>query len=150
MPNYGYSIEFYPNFKQVNTTDEIGEEIIKIALYHRTCSESYLYPHFKDLDDSYGVKVSGKNWVDISDNLANKGHAIKMLQDSYNILPEETLVFGDYNNDLDMLKQAKYSFAMENAHENVKHIANYQTKSNDEFGVEFILEQLITAKTNSN
>lgn len=138
--------EFYPNFKQVNTTDEISEEIIKIALYHRECSETHIYPHFKDLNANYGVKVSGKNWIDISDNLANKGHAIKMLQKNYNISPEETLVFGDYNNDIEMLKQSTYSFAMENAHQNVKDIANFNTKSNDEFGVELILEKLLEAK----
>lgn len=138
--------EFYPNFKQINTVDEITEKIIKIALYDKTCSETNIYPYFKELNSSYGVKVSGKNWLDVSDNLANKGRAIKLLQQNYNISPEETLVFGDYNNDLDMLQQAKYSFAMENAHENVKDIANYYTKSNDEFGVELILEELIQAK----
>lgn len=139
-------VEFYPDFKQVNTTNEISEEVIKIALYHNECSETHIYPHFKDLDDTYGVKVSGKNWVDISDNLANKGHAIKMLQKNHNISPDETLVFGDYNNDLEMLKQSTYSFAMANAHQNVKDIANFNTKSNDEFGVELILEKLLEAK----
>lgn len=139
-------IEYYPDFKQINKTEDIPEDIIKIALYHEACSETHIYPHFKNLSSDYGVKVSGKNWVDISDNSANKGEAIKLLQNRHNISREETLVFGDYNNDLDMLKQAEYSFAMENAHQNVKHIANYQTKSNDEFGVELILEKLLQAK----
>ncbi|MEP1487232.1 MAG: HAD family hydrolase [Algibacter sp.] len=138
--------EFYPNFKQIDSTEEINETIIKIALYHNECSETHIYPHFKDLDGTYGVKVSGKNWVDISDNLANKGHAIKILQKNHNITAEETLTFGDYNNDIEMLKQSTYSFAMENAHQNVKDIANFKTKSNDEFGVELILEKLLEAK----
>ena len=45
-----------------------------------------------------------------------------------------------------MLKRASFSFAMENAHQNVKDTANYKTKSNDEFGVEVILKELIKAK----
>ncbi len=69
-----------------------------------------------------------------------------MLQNQLNILKEETMVFGDYNNDLKMLELADFSFAMENAHPNVKNVANYQTKSNDEQGVEFILEQVIKSR----
>ena len=53
------------------------------------------------------------------------------------------MVFGDYNNDLEMLQLADFSFAMANAHPNVKKTANYSTKSNDELGVESILEKVI-------
>ena len=56
------------------------------------------------------------------------------------------MVFGDFNNDLEMLACADYSFAMENAHPNVKKTANFLTKSNDDFGVETVLEQLVRAK----
>ena len=138
--------EFYPNFKQIDAIDQINEEIIKIALYDRSCSETHLYPYFKSLNSIYDVRVSSKNWVDISDSLANKGHAIKMLQKHFNISPDETLAFGDYNNDIEMLKQSTYSFAMKNAHQNVKDISNFSTKSNDEFGVEVILEKVLEAK----
>ena len=45
-----------------------------------------------------------------------------------------------------MIEQADYSFAMQNAHPNVTKAARYSTKSNNENGVEHILEQLIEAK----
>ena len=61
----------------------------------------------------------------------------------YNIKPDELLVFGDYNNDLEMLALAEFSFAMENAHPNVKNAARYATSSNDDHGVEKILEKLV-------
>jgi hydroxymethylpyrimidine pyrophosphatase-like HAD family hydrolase len=138
--------EFYPNYSVISNIDDIEEDIIKIALYHNESSETFLYPHFKDLGTYYDIKVSGKNWLDISENIANKGFAIKKLQEDYNISQDETLTFGDYNNDLSMLEQSTFSFAMENAHQNVKNIANYSTKSNNEFGVEVILEKLIKAK----
>lgn len=138
--------EFYPHFKQINNIDEISEEIIKIALYDKSCSETHIYPHFKNLNSIYDVRVSSKNWVDISDCFANKGQAIKMIQKLHNISPDETLAFGDYNNDIEMLKQSTYSFAMDNAHQNVKDISNFSTKSNDAFGVELILEKVLKAK----
>lgn len=139
-------MEYYPNFQVIDSIDEVEEDIIKIALYHDMDSEKYIYPHFKHLRPQYQVNISGKHWVDLSDDSANKGYAIELLQKTYNISANETLAFGDYNNDIEMLKLANYSFAMENAHENVKQIALYQTKSNNDLGVEIILEKLIQAK----
>lgn len=138
--------EYYPTFSVIESIDNIKEDIIKIALYHSEDSETYIYPLFKQFEPEYKIKISGKHWVDISDDLANKGHALELLQKTYNISHEETMVFGDYNNDIEMLKLGSYSFAMENAHPNIKEIANYKTKSNDNFGVEYILEKLIEAK----
>lgn len=139
--------EYYPNFEVIKSIEAIKEDIIKIALYHSEDSEKHVFPFFNGLEPEYEVKISGKHFVDISDNLANKGYAINMIQNHYQISPKETLVFGDYNNDLEMLKLATFSFAMDNAHDNVKKIANYKTKSNDNFGVESILEKLIESKS---
>src|SRR5690606_16915071 len=138
--------EYYPNFQVIDSIEEIKEDIIKIALYHDIDSEKYIYPLFKHLEPNYQVKVSGKHWVDLSDYFAHKGHAIELLQQTHHISANETLAFGDYNNDIEMLKLSTYSFAMENAHENVKKIACYETKSNNDLGVEIILEKLIQAK----
>ena len=138
--------EYYPNFTLIDGIDDIEEDIIKIALYDSINSEKHIYPLFKQFENEFKIKISGKNWVDISDELANKGHALELLQNTYNISKEETLVFGDYNNDIEMLKLASYSFAMANAHQNVKDISNFETKSNDDFGVEYILEKLIKSK----
>ena len=55
--------------------------------------------------------------------------------------------YKDYNNDLEMLRLAHFSYAMENAHPNVKKEARFSTKSNDQAGVEIILEQLLNAKS---
>ena len=56
------------------------------------------------------------------------------------------MAFGDYNNDIEMLKTAYFSYAMENAHPLVKETANFTTKSNANFGVEYILDLLIKEK----
>ena len=138
--------EYYANYIIIDHISEIEEEVYKVALYHQDNSEKHIYPHVKHLEPEYKVKVSANHWVDISDDLANKGHAIKLLQDMHNITQDETMAFGDYNNDIEMLKLATYSYAMENAHQNIKDITNYMTKNNDNFGVEVILEKLIKAK----
>ena len=45
-----------------------------------------------------------------------------------------------------MLEDAHYSFAMKNAHPEVKKIARYETENNDNFGVEKILQKLIDSR----
>ena len=60
------------------------------------------------------------------------------------------MVFGDFNNDLEMIDQAFFSYAMANAHDNVKRAARFQTTSNNEAGVEIVLQELIKAKNNQN
>ena len=55
------------------------------------------------------------------------------------------MVFGDYLNDIEMLEVAKFSFAMKNAHEEVKKTARFMTESNSNLGVEKIIEQVINS-----
>ena len=54
---------------------------------------------------------------------------------TYNVSREETMVFGDYYNDIEMLKKAEYSFVMENAPEDMKQYGKYIAASNTEAGV---------------
>lgn len=135
--------EYYASYEIHDDFSTVTDEIIKIAVYHNVSAEEHIYPAMKDLEDQIKVKVSGLNWVDLNHTNANKGFALEKMQERFGISPEETMVFGDYNNDLEMLGKAKYSFAMENAHPNVIEIANYRTTNNDDFGVERILEQLL-------
>ncbi len=137
--------EYYSEYVTTNSLEDVVEEVIKIAVYHYDGSEKNIYPWVENLQPSYKVKVSGENWVDISHPNAHKGYALDKLQQLYGIGPRETLVFGDYNNDLEMLALSDYSFAMANAHKNVLKAAKYKTLSNDQYGVEVVLEQLLTA-----
>jgi len=135
--------EYYSEFEVVDQQSAVNEEVLKVAIYHFENSERFIYPTVKPLEKSLKVKVSGSNWVDVSHVNAHKGFALQQLMATHNVAANELMVFGDYNNDLEMLALANYSFAMANAHPNVLNIANYQTKSNDDFGVEVILEQLL-------
>jgi len=138
--------QYYSSYELVEDLKQVDSEILKVAIYHFENSEQYIYPHVQHLEGDLKVKVSGMNWVDISSPNANKGFAIEKIQKMYGITPQETMAFGDYNNDLEMLALADFSFAMENAHLNVKEVAKYETYSNDAFGVERILEKLVSPK----
>ena len=55
------------------------------------------------------MTISGDMWMDCMAIGVSKGRAIKILQESLEIKPEETMVFGDQLNDLEMIRQAYYS-----------------------------------------
>lgn len=141
--------EYYSKYQVVEDLMQLpDDDFFKVAIYHFESSENYIYPVVKHLEDILQIKISGSNWVDISDPQVNKGKAVQLLQSKYGISKEETMVFGDFNNDLEMIEQAYFSYAMANAHNNVKLAAKFQTTSNDEAGVEKILDELIKAKKN--
>ncbi len=51
---------------------------------------------------------------------ASKGAAIRFLQQHLGFKFEETMSFGDYFNDVEMLKESYHSYAMDNAHPEIK------------------------------
>ena len=81
------------------------------------------------------VVVSGEHWVDVMNRTADKGAALRRLQRELGITPAQTMVFGDYLNDLQMLDAAEWSFAMENAHPDVIARARHLAPSNNDNGV---------------
>lgn len=140
--------EYYTAYKIVDDLTKVtDDDFMKIAVYHFESSEACILPNISGLTEDYQITVSGQNWLDISHKDANKGYALNRLQEDMGISKNETMVFGDYNNDLHMLELAHFSYAMENAHPNVKKIANFETKSNTNQGVESILEKLINSRS---
>lgn len=135
--------EYYTEFEVIENLHLFEDEVMKIAAYHFESSERYIYPLVSEYEDSLMVKISGRHWVDISHPLAHKGHALDKIQRELGIGPEATMVFGDYNNDLEMLALADFSVAMANAHPNVAKAARFTTLSNEEMGVEVVLEKFL-------
>lgn len=132
-----YVSQFYTgNQKMDDLTKPLDDSIFKIAVYHSEGSEEHLYPVLKQFEKyNLEVVVSGKHWLDIMNKDINKGNAVEKLQKTLNISREQTMVFGDYMNDIEMLRKAEYSYAMENAHPSVKEAAKFEALSNNSFGV---------------
>lgn len=135
--------EYYTDFAITPELQTVNDPILKVAIYHFESSEQFIYPAFRELEGPLKIKVSGSNWVDVSHPDAHKGFALSQLMARRGIGREQLMVFGDFNNDLEMLELADYSFAMANAHPNVLKTARYRTASNEEQGVERVLEQLL-------
>ncbi|MEO6283601.1 MAG: HAD family hydrolase [Dyadobacter sp.] len=134
---------YFERYEVVKDLTEIeDDQFLKFTLCDLAGSEGNSYPHYKHYQNSLQVKVSGPIWLDISHKDANKGKAMEVLQEKFNVTFDQTMVFGDYLNDLEMLTKAHYSYAMANAHPDIKKIARFIAKSNDENGVVEVLSEL--------
>ncbi|MEN8765420.1 MAG: HAD family hydrolase [Wenyingzhuangia sp.] len=136
--------EYFCEYEMVNSFEDLPDDVFfKIALCNYESSEKNIYPYLASIVKDWKVTVSSKQWLDIAIPNNHKGNAVSCLQEKYGISEEETMAFGDYLNDIEMLKKATYSFAMENAHSEVKQVASKITLSNHAFGVETIIGKLI-------
>lgn len=135
--------EYYTDFTITTNLPGVSDPILKVAIYHFKSSEQFIYPAFESLEGKLKIKVSGQHWVDVSHPDAHKGFALDQLMKQRGIGADEVMVFGDFNNDLEMMALSNFSFAMENAHPNVVKAARYRAGSNDNLGVERVLEKLL-------
>lgn len=143
-------LNHYEKYEVVDDLLKVQDDVIlKVTLCDLTGAEENAMPQVQHFGEELQVKLSGEIWIDFNDKNAQKGNALKALQDSLNIKKEETIAFGDYLNDLELFEHSGRSYAMENAHDDVKSIATHQAGSNDKLGVEKVLEELLEHFTNN-
>jgi Cof subfamily protein (haloacid dehalogenase superfamily) len=127
--------KYYLNHRVVDDVTAVDDEILKVALFDFGSAERNVAPALRDVAATHQVVVSGEHWVDVMSRTANKGAAVRRLQRELGITPAQTMVFGDYLNDLEMLDAAEWSFAMANAHPEVVRRARHLAPSNNDNGV---------------
>lgn len=129
--------------KQVDDLTGVDSDFIKVSVYRKSKVEENTRELREKYKDRMKLTIAGDMWLDCMKPGINKGQAVALLQDSLGISPEETMVFGDQLNDVEMLLQAHYSFAVGNARKEVKAAARFQTDTNERDGVLQILKLLI-------
>ena len=81
------------------------------------------------------VVSSWKNNFEVMRKGSSKGEAVAQLAKFYQISPDEVMCIGDSENDLSMIEFAGIGVAMGNAMDQVKEVADFVTKTNQEAGV---------------
>ena len=135
----GYHFDVVP----VDDVTKVDDVIIKVAAYKKSDIQKEAGFFFDKYGSRMKITISGDMWMDCMHTGVNKGEAVKTLQESLGILPEETMVFGDQLNDIEMLNRAYYSFAVGNARKEVKEAARFQADTNVNDGVLKILKRLL-------
>ncbi|MCU1446964.1 Cof-type HAD-IIB family hydrolase [Cryobacterium sp.] len=129
-----------PYYAALEVVDDVtvaaaNDDVLKLAIFDRGRAETRTGPAVRALDLSADVVISGDNWVDIMRPGANKGTALIRLQEHLGISREQTMAFGDFLNDAEMLDAAGHSYAVANAHPSIRKRARHLAPSNIDEGV---------------
>ena len=138
---------FLSKTKVVSEFEELvksGEDIIKIFA---AADDLNMLKEINDrlqVNSNLAIASSFENNIEITDIKAQKGIALKQYIESLGYTMDEVMVLGDSMNDYSMISMDfGATVAMENGAKEVKEAAKYITKSNEEDGVAYCIEELL-------
>lgn len=144
--NFMHFMQFYyPNYLLINDFNDIptGEQIDKITTWTKASAEQIENGFNQVYPEKIHATSSGFNCLDIVPYGVNKASGLKYFLRYFNLTPANLMAFGDGMNDLEMMKLAKYSYAMANGEDDLKKVASYEAPSNNDHGVLVILEKYL-------
>lgn len=97
----------------------------------------------KEFYDRYNLVKSTPFYLEILPKESSKGNAIVHLAEKLGLTMEQTMAIGDAENDRAMLEVVGNPVVMENGSDELKKIAKYISKSNQESGVAYALREWV-------
>ena len=142
---YHWLVDSYKfNMSGIRDIDEITENVVKISVYHPEDCEAVCRDSFIPMWNGKAKLASaGSAWMDCVNKDADKGTALQWLQQYLGVQKEETMAFGDNINDMEMLQNAGQGYAVGNAREELKSVADEVIKPYWEYGVLEVMKTFI-------
>ena len=94
------------------------------------------------------LEFSTTYYLEIFDKNASKGLALETIRKYLQLTKEEVCAIGDNYNDVSMLNKAGLSIAMGNSPEDIKKMCDFVTKTNEEDGVAYAINNYILGGNN--
>jgi|GEM_PF-294675 len=92
--------------------------------------------------DVADVFLSSESILETAPKGTDKANAIPVLARRFSVTPDEIMAFGDFDNDLGMLKASGFSVAMGNARPELKSVASYVTDTCENAGVGKVIKKI--------
>ncbi|MBF1089311.1 MAG: Cof-type HAD-IIB family hydrolase [Solobacterium sp.] len=131
--------------KKINSFDDIDypAKLLKIVIYLEQKNDiNDISTNLKN--DCVSFEQTGERYWSICHRVVSKENALRYLQKYLFINCENTIAFGDFDNDISLFKRAKYKVAMSNASDSLIMHSNYMTDTNDSDGVaKFLSEKIL-------
>ena len=144
IPGASFTLDTKEGFYTESSDPEfLRRRINKMAVYRKENIREVAELLIPRWESRLHCAVSGDIWVDFMNLDTNKGNAIRSIQKILKISPDETMVFGDNHNDLEMIRSATESYAVGNAADAVKKAAKYVADTNVNDGVLKVLRTLL-------
>ena len=122
------------------------KEAFKIIICNNQSINPELLKHLPK--ECKGVITDNGTLCQIMHSEVSKWNSIKYVLEDLNYESSDVIAFGDDYNDLEMIENSGTGVAMKNAVDELKSIANFVTKSNDEDGVVSFLQNNIFLQAN--
>lgn len=123
---------FHDASEYANISDPITNVDFKCLLTSKendvACIKAKLTEAFQHMPQNYQMLEAGYGWIAVIPENFGKAEGVRQLIQYMDSSYDETIVMGDAENDIGMFKEAKYSFAMKNAREQVKKKAAFVTE----------------------
>ncbi len=136
--------------KYVRDITKVEDKILKITTFGNEKIINRALEAVNELNDKLMIAKSGSTCFDMCRLGGTKKQGINILQEIFNVGYNETMVFGDHMNDLEMMSSAYYSYAMENAEEKVKRNARFIAETNDDDGVIKVIKEVVFCEEKLN
>lgn len=121
-----------------------NETIVKVMMIDDPALLDEIIPQIPDaIKAKYTIVRSAPYFLEFLDKSVNKGVGVDAVAKELGLVAEQVICVGDAGNDIDMLKYAGLGVAMENAFDEVKEVAEYVTKSNEEDGVAHVIDKFM-------
>lgn len=104
----------------IDDLTKVDKPVCKVSIYREGGIEDVVDYFMKKWSDQLHVAVSAAEWLDFNRPDVNKGEAVREIQKKLGISREETMAFGDSDNDLEMLDRAVLSYAKTEARASVR------------------------------
>lgn len=136
--------KYYRKLSKVNNFHEIDDVIFKFATAFREDEVPQVLQYLKgEMKGKLSPISSGYGFIDLIQPGIHKGNAMNILQEKWNLSKDQCAAFGDSQNDLEMLQQVNFSFAMDNGDEKVKKVARKVIGDNNTEAVLDMIAKLI-------
>ncbi|OIJ15285.1 hypothetical protein BKP35_05410 [Anaerobacillus arseniciselenatis] len=140
QPKETEMLKFFESIDHILQLENISVQKFFIATF---VGKEALISLLKEKVENIVITTSGPYNIEIMDTNGNKGNALKLMAEHYNVPIENTIAIGDNFNDLPMLEQSGFSIAMENGDPTIKERASAVTTANDEDGVATAIEKYV-------
>ncbi|MBB1078722.1 HAD family phosphatase [Limosilactobacillus sp. STM2_1] len=121
-------VPYYPHHDYFDNLQEINEPIynLNISWFRKQLAQSTIQSYVKRLNaDNIQATYSGAYGIDILPAGVNKANGLKQLvKGAFNGHMNEVMAFGDTSNDIEMLQEAGYGYAMKNATADLLRVAD--------------------------
>lgn len=134
-----YTINYYTEDSILNSYNEtLNKDIYKIEI------EDFVNINIENINCNLSVfEKDNKKYLEIISNKCNSYIALSAINEIHNIKENEILVITGNDSDIELCKKIKNSYIVDNSSDRLKKEINKKTTTNNEYGVEKVIRNVI-------